>query len=205
MNMNPDRKRRHVALGGGALVLALALTLAAGQSRTSRFDGIVTEVSREYGVPAKLIHSIIRAESDYDPNAVSHKGAMGLMQLMPATARQYGVRDPFDPVQNIHGGVRYIKDLMRLYDKKTNLVLAAYNAGQEAVRKYGGIPPYRETINYIDKIKRTYRKAYISSGTEIYKYVNENGVPVLTNNYLEYKQHLAKKKNKKNRKSIDSP
>lgn len=202
--MNPDANRMHV-LFWGPLFFLLTLSLTAGQNGSSRYNGIVTETAREFGVPAQLIHSIIRAESDYDPNAVSHKGAVGLMQLMPATARQYGVTNPFDPIQNIRGGVRYIKDLMRLYDKRTNLVLAAYNAGQEAVRKYGGIPPYRETINYIDKIKRTYKKSYISTGTEIYKYVDEKGVPVLTNNYLEYKQHLARQKNKKKLGSKDSP
>lgn len=199
-----DTNRTRVALGGLLFLLSI-LSPAAGQSRTSRFDGIVTEAARDYRVPAQLIHSIIRAESDYDPNAISHKGAIGLMQLMPATARQYGVQNPFDPVQNIRGGVRYIKDLMRLYDKKTNLVLAAYNAGQQAVRKYGGIPPYRETINYIDKIKKTYKKTYISTGTDIYKYVDEKGVLVLTDNYLEYKQHLARQKNKKKLESKDSP
>jgi soluble lytic murein transglycosylase-like protein len=203
MRKDADTKRTRL-LTGGLVLLTMALSLAAAQSRTIRFDGIVRSTAREHGVPAQLIHSIIKAESDYDPGAISHKGAIGLMQLMPATARQYGVQNPFDPAQNIQGGVRYIKDLMRLYDKKTALVLAAYNAGQEAVRKYGGIPPYRETINYIDKIKRTYKKAYISSGTEIYKYVDEKGILVLTDNYLEYKQHLARQKNKKKLESKDS-
>jgi soluble lytic murein transglycosylase-like protein len=161
------------------------------------YDGIVSVMARQYGVPAKLIHSIIKVESDYDPRAVSKKGAMGLMQLMPPTARQYGVRDVFDPRENIKGGVRYLKDLMELYEANTDLVLAAYNAGQSAVAKYGGIPPYRETIDYIDKVKRNgYRDSTIRSGTEIYRFVDDRGRTVITNDYLTYQAHLAKRKKK---------
>jgi soluble lytic murein transglycosylase-like protein len=172
-----------------------ATFLLSVQSRSTPYDGIIASLSREYNIPAKLVHSIIQAESDYEVQAVSHKGAQGLMQLMPATARQYGVDDVFDPAQNIRGGIRYLKDLMKLYNNSTNLVLAAYNAGQSAVEKYGGIPPYRETINYIEKIRKSSGiKSIISSGTEIYMFVDENGRKVVTNDYLLYKQHLAKKK-----------
>lgn len=165
------------------------------QTRSTPYDRIIAPLSREYHIPAKLVHSIIQAESNYDVRAVSHKGAQGLMQLMPATARQYGVEDVFDPAQNIRGGMRYLKDLMKLYNNSTNLVLAAYNAGQSAVEKYGGIPPYRETINYIEKIRKSSGiKSVITSRTEIYMFVDENGRKVLTNDYLLYKQHLAKKK-----------
>ena len=169
----------------------------AAQARSTAYDGIISSLSREYNIPAKLVHSIIQAESGYDVAAVSHKGAQGLMQLMPATAREYGVDDVFDPIQNIRGGLRYLKDLMKLYENSTNLVLAAYNAGQSAVEKYGGIPPYRETINYIEKIRKSSGiKSIITSGTEIYMFVDEEGRKVLTNDYLLYKQHLAKKKKK---------
>jgi len=181
--------------GLGFALLAGAAPLQAARGSEAEYDGIVTVIAREYGVPAKLIHSIIKVESDYNPNAVSSKGAMGLMQLMPPTARQYGVRDVFDPLENIKGGVKYLRDLMTLYESNTNLVLAAYNAGQSAVAKYGGIPPYRETIDYINKIKRNgYRESTIRSGTEIYRYVDEKGRTVLTNDYLSYKRHLAKRK-----------
>ncbi len=177
------------------LFCLFAASLLAIQSRTTAYDGIIASLSREYHIPAKLVHSIIQAESDYAVTAVSHKGAQGLMQLMPATAREYGVADVFDPVQNIRGGIRYLKDLMKLYDNSTNLVLAAYNAGQSAVEKYGGIPPYRETINYIEKIRKSSGiKSIITSGTEIYMFVDEQGRKVLTNDYLLYKQHAAKKK-----------
>ncbi len=189
------RTMRACVLGVGFALLAGAFPLLAVRDSKAAYDGIVTVMAREYGVPAKLIHSIIKVESDYNSKAVSSKGAMGLMQLMPPTARQYGVRDAFDPMENIKGGVKYLRDLMKLYEHNTNLVLAAYNAGQSAVAKYGGIPPYRETIDYIDKIKRNgYRESTIRSGTEIYRYVDERGRTVLTNDYLTYKRHLAKRK-----------
>ncbi len=193
-------KKRSVqilGLGWTCLLLYVLTPLLGLQGSRAEYDGIVKVMAREYRVPAQLIHSIIKVESNYNSRAVSHKGAMGLMQLMPATAKQYGVKDIFDPMENIEGGVKYIRDLMKLYDKNTNLVLAAYNAGQSAVAKYGGIPPYRETINYIDKIKRSgFRNSVIRSGSEIYRYVDEKGHTVLTNDYLAYKQHLAKRKKK---------
>jgi soluble lytic murein transglycosylase-like protein len=106
---------------------------------------------------------------------------MGLMQLMPATAAQYGVRNIFDPAQNIEGGVRYLKDLVKLYDGKTSLVLAAYNAGQEAVRRYKGIPPYPETKSYIAGIMRTYKKPTVSSANPVFKVVDADGKTHLVN------------------------
>ncbi len=109
------------------------------------------KVAQKHGVEPDLIHAIIRAESNYDSFAVSEKGAMGLMQLMPATANAYGVNNFCDPEENIEGGTKYLKDLIKLYGGKTNFVLAAYNAGQEAVKKYKGIPPYPETRNYISR------------------------------------------------------
>jgi hypothetical protein len=176
------------------LVLLCFSDVLAHPNLKDQYDGIVQNIARRYRVPAKLIHSIIRAESAYDSRAVSHKGAMGLMQLMPATAKAYGVKDAFDPVQNIEGGVKYLKDLIKLYDKNTKLVLAAYNAGQEAVKQYGGIPPYRETVNYIKRVQSSYSKNIITSGTEIYKYVDENGQTVLTNNYYLYKRYKDNQK-----------
>jgi soluble lytic murein transglycosylase-like protein len=136
-------------------------------------------VAQEHRVPVELVHSIIKAESNYDTWAISPKGAMGLMQLMPLTATQYKVMNVFDPRQNIQGGVRYLVDLIKLYDGDTQHVLAAYNAGQEAIKKYGGIPPYRETKNYIKKVMAAYPKSKISTRTKIY---DDNGRYVLTDN-----------------------
>ena len=106
-----------------------------------------------------LIHAVIAVESGYNPSARSSAGAVGLMQLMPGTAKRYGVKNRLDPAQNIHGGARYLRDLQVMFDNNLQLVLAAYNAGEEAVRKYGRrIPPYRETAAYVPKVMQLYRK-----------------------------------------------
>lgn len=154
----------------------------------AEYDNLVQSIARKYRVEHTLIHSIIRAESNYDRFAVSSKGALGLMQLMPSTAIQYGVKNVFDPRENIEGGVKYLKDLIKLYNGKTDLVLAAYNAGQEAVRKFNGIPPYRETRNYITKIMKRYGydKEYIKGKTVIYKFYDKDGKLWITDDRAFY-------------------
>jgi len=156
------------------------------------YDPIVTATSRKHDIPPDLVHSIIRAESNYDCFAISAKGAMGLMQLMPDTAREYGVKNVFDPAQNIEGGIKYLKDLIKLFDRKTNIVLAAYNAGQEAIKKFGGIPPYPETKNYIKRIMASYTKTTIMTRTIIYKFYDEAGHPIFTNNPNFYRPNKEK-------------
>ncbi|MCP2519014.1 lytic transglycosylase domain-containing protein [Candidatus Aminicenantes bacterium AC-335-A11] len=151
-------------------------------SNYNAYANIIDKISKKYNVPSTLIHQIILVESNYNPNAVSSKGAIGLMQLMPETAKQYGVKDPFDPVQNIEGGVKYLKDLIKLFKGNTDLILAAYNAGQEAVKKYGGIPPYPETRRYIEKIKMGYESNYITvKKLRIYRYRDLEGRLVISN------------------------
>lgn len=187
--MLTEKKTVQVLLVWSFIVLFSTNSLASF-SPESPYDSIIQVVARKYDVPSDLIHSIIKAESNYNPQAISHKGAVGLMQLMPETARQYGVKDRFDPVENIEGGVRYLKDLVKLYNRRTNLVLAAYNAGQDAVKRYGGIPPYPETVEYIERVQSSYKKPTIRQRTVIYKYYDEKGRLVLTNNrslYLQYK------------------
>jgi soluble lytic murein transglycosylase-like protein len=120
--------------------------------KSARFDGLIQEHSAAHGVDATLVKAVIQAESAYDPFATSVKGAMGLMQLMPATAREYGVRNPYDPAENIRAGVAYLKSLLTKYAHNLELALAAYNAGPTAVARYGTVPPYRETKNYVKKI-----------------------------------------------------
>ena len=120
-----------------------------------RIREIIEQKSKLHGLDPLLVHSVIRAESNYNPYAVSPKGAEGLMQLIPSTARQYGVQNAFDPEQNIEGGIRYLKYLQSLFSDE-RLVLAAYNAGEGAVAKYGWIPPYAETQDYVYKVGRYY-------------------------------------------------
>jgi len=120
-------------------------------------DRIIRQVAGRHGLDAELVRSIIRAESNFDPLAVSDKGAGGLMQLMPATASSYRVRDIFDAEENVEAGVRYLKHLMGEFNRNLVLVLAAYNAGPSAVRNHQGIPPFAETREYIRKVLRFYR------------------------------------------------
>lgn len=124
-----------------------------------RFERIIHTVANRHNMDAALVKAVIHAESFFNPNATSRKGASGLMQLMPSTAERYGVTDLYSPRQNIEAGVRYLQDLMKRYPKRIKLVLAAYNAGENAVDKYQGIPPFRETQNYVKKVLR-YKKFY---------------------------------------------
>jgi soluble lytic murein transglycosylase-like protein len=112
----------------------------------------IDAIAAKYEVEGPLVHSVIKAESNYNPYAVSPKGAQGLMQLIPSTARRFGVSNSFDPKENIEGGVKYLKFLMDLYNNDYVKVIAAYNAGEGAVTKYGGIPPYAETRNYVYQV-----------------------------------------------------
>jgi len=125
----------------------------------AQYNRIVDDAARTYGLEGALLHAVISVESHYNPKAVSRKGAAGLMQLMPGTARRYGVADRFDPVQNIDGGAKYLRDLLKLFNSDVSLTLAAYNAGENAVIRYGNrIPPIRETKNYVPKVLGFYRK-----------------------------------------------
>jgi len=123
------------------------------------FDKIIRNIADRYDVDVALVKAVIHTESYFNPYATSHKGASGLMQLMPKTAARYGVSDLYNPRQNIEAGVRYLRDLLVKYNQKLPFVLAAYNAGEEAVEKYAGIPPYRETQKYVSKVLK-YRGYY---------------------------------------------
>ena len=120
------------------------------------YDGLILLSAREHGVPPALVKAVIAAESLFDPDAVSHKGAQGLMQLMPMTASKLGVEDPFAADQNVNGGVRYLREMLDRYGD-TRRALAAYNAGPQAVDRYRGIPPYPETRAYVQRVMTYYR------------------------------------------------
>ena len=184
---------------GGNLVLSdhpkdsaqrtYAVTGTSGEIRTTRvgkrttvYDSIIDEHASQRGVRSDLVRAVIQAESAFNPMARSVKGAMGLMQLMPATAVAYGVTNAYDPAENIRAGVAYLRGLLDRYSQNEELALAAYNAGPTAVEKYGAVPPYKETKNYVAKIQknagsqpaplRVYKVVEIKDGREIVRYTN---------------------------------
>ncbi|RME33499.1 MAG: lytic transglycosylase domain-containing protein [Gammaproteobacteria bacterium] len=124
-----------------------------------RFGPVIEQVAREQGLPGALIHAVVTAESAYDPNAVSRAGAVGLMQLMPDTARRFGVSNRRDPLQNLKGGSRYLAELLRQFRNDLVLALAAYNAGENAVLRYNRqVPPFAETRKYVKRVLEYYRR-----------------------------------------------
>jgi hypothetical protein len=153
--------------------------------RSSQWDDVIDFRAREQGIRPDLVRAVIQVESAFNPRARSHKGAMGLMQLMPATARDLGVRNAYDPLENIRGGVLYLRSLLDQFNGNEELALAAYNAGPGAVSKYGNaVPPYRETRDYVSRIQgkagtnlgpRTviYRITEMIDGQEMVRYSNE--------------------------------
>lgn len=131
----------------------------APQAVAPPYRELVSAAASRYGVDAELISSVMEVESHFDAKAVSPKNARGLMQLLPQTAARLGVKDIFDPQQNIEAGTRYLKELLDLYKNNLTLALAAYNAGPDKVQKYGDVPPYRETVSYVNQVKRKYQKS----------------------------------------------
>jgi soluble lytic murein transglycosylase-like protein len=128
------------------------------QLRARDFESTIARIAGEFKVDSKLVKAVVRNESCFDTMAISRAGAQGLMQLMPPTAKELGVLDPFNAEQNLRGGVQYLKTLMDRYSNNIALALAAYNAGPGAVAKYDGVPPYRETEHYIERVMKTYRE-----------------------------------------------
>jgi soluble lytic murein transglycosylase-like protein len=128
-------------------------------ARSAKYDLAIAGASKANTVQAALVRAVIAVESGFNPRAVSKRGAVGLMQLLPATARRYGVKDIYDPEQNIRAGTHYLSDLLIRFDSNLELALAAYNAGEEAVERYGRhIPPFAETLNYVPNVMRVYQR-----------------------------------------------
>lgn len=137
-------------------------TNQAPQEKTVDLDSIFKEASEKYDVPVNLLKAVAKAESNFNPDATSHCGAMGIMQLMPSTAESLGVKDAYDPYDNIMGGAKLLSQLDKLYDGDIKLMLAGYNAGPGNVEKYDGIPPFKETQNYVVKVLQ-----YLDEGVNI--------------------------------------
>ena len=135
----------------GSTTLRTAGSRTTGRD-TSAYEDLIRQHAEQHGISADLVRAVIQAESGFNPRAVSSKGAKGLMQLMPATARDFGVLDPFHPGENIRAGVAYLARLLARFDQNVERALAAYNAGPERVERYNGVPPYRETRDYVKKI-----------------------------------------------------
>jgi soluble lytic murein transglycosylase-like protein len=130
----------------------LASLSQAGSEKLGSLQNVIYSMAQKYGVDPNLVQQVVKAESGFNSKATSHSGAMGLMQLMPGTAASYGVKDAYDATQNLDGGTHFLKDLLNRFDGSIPLSLAAYNAGPGAVDKYNGIPPYKETQGYVQKI-----------------------------------------------------
>lgn len=137
-----------------------AISLSPVAERQRRyFADLIDSAADRYRLDPALLHAVIRAESAYNPNAISDKGAAGLMQLMPATAHRYGVRDRLNPVENIEGGARYLSDLLDMFQSDVKLAVAAYNAGENSVKRHGyQIPPIQETREYVVRVLDYYRR-----------------------------------------------
>ena len=175
-----DAELRRAARTGGARG-ALNLMEKRKQSMPG-LEAHIDKVAEEHGVDPALVRAVIEVESAWNPRAVSVKGALGLMQLMPATAAQYGVRNAFDPKQNVSGGTRHLRFLLDQFNDDTRLALAAYNAGENAVTRYKGVPPYSETRAYVQRLETLYGSFQSSAGFgRIYRTVDSRGRVVFMN------------------------
>ncbi len=156
-------------------------------------NAVIDRTSQRYGLDPKLVHAVVKAESDYNPYAISHKGAMGIMQLMPETARELSVVNLFNIEQNVDGGVRYLSYLMDRFSERLEDAVAAYNAGPTAVERYRGTPPYSETREYVKRVIGYYRESGgdrqgRSAAPAIYRIVREDGSMLFTNVPADYIQ-----------------
>jgi soluble lytic murein transglycosylase-like protein len=181
-NAPTDPRYQRMAVSSGTAAGWLRLPQA--EAGTGPYVREIQDASQRYGVPIRLVSAVIRAESGFNPRAVSRKGAQGLMQLMPTTASILGVRNSFDPRENIDGGVRHLRGLIDRFPNSLPLAIAAYNAGEKAVVQYGGIPPYPETQDYVTKVMHFYGGSVeggTTPSTRIYQTVETDGTVTYTN------------------------
>lgn len=154
---NAPKKGSKLAVREAKPAVAAVMPSDKSAERFTRYDVYIRQAATLYQIPEELVRAVIKVESDYDPRAVSRANARGLMQLIPPTAERMMVTDVFDPRQNIFGGVRYLRVLANLFNGDLQLTIAAYNAGEGAVMRHGGIPPYEETIGYVAQVLSYYR------------------------------------------------
>lgn len=169
MDLNSSVGRKNVAKPSG-----FSDILSDKVNTATSFDSIFEKASEQYDIPADLLKAVAKAESNFKSDVVSSAGAIGVMQLMPKTAASLGVSDPFDAEQNIMGGAKYLSGLINRYDGNTTLALAAYNAGSGNVAKYGGVPPFKETKNYIEKVMSYAKESIDTSAFSTSKSTSKN-------------------------------
>lgn len=166
----------------------------------SAYLDIITKACDRHGVDPSLVHAIVKVESDFNPYALSRKGAMGLMQLMPQTAVEMNVKNSFNPMENIDGGVKYLRYLIDRYEGNLSLALAAYNSGETAVKRWGTIPPFKETQNYVQRILKIYNggNGPLVTRYTIYMGYGEDGALLLTDNPSNHQNKALRSKSRKN-------
>jgi hypothetical protein len=188
-------------------LIAWSGPVEAASKISTKTERLIYKVARQEGVDPFLLHSMVAVESAFNPRSVSKKGAVGLMQLMPRTARALGVTNRYNPEQNLRGGARYLKQMLKRFSD-VRLALAAYNAGPSAVLRFGGVPPYKETKKYVVNVLRNFAKFRPGGNTSpkrIYRYKNPNGTLVLTNKRPLVTAAAGWKYNQPYRKSKNTP
>lgn len=176
-SMAPQGMPRGLEVGRGQESRAAARPPAGKTPRASSFDELITDIARREGVDEGLVKAVVEAESGFNPRAVSPAGAKGLMQLMDGTARSLGVKDSFDPVSNLAGGTQFLRSMLDRFGS-VPLALAAYNAGPGAVEKYGGIPPYKETRGYVEKVLSLQRQNQLAAIADFKEGGGDGGRPI---------------------------
>jgi soluble lytic murein transglycosylase len=190
-----DRATSYVRPAPRPVPASTASVVTSANIPSAYLERINTACDR-HGVDPALVHALVKVESDFNPYALSRKGAMGLMQLMPQTAVEMNVRNSFNPDENIDGGVKYLRYLLDRYEGNLTLALAAYNSGETAVKRWGTIPPFRETQNYVQRIMRLYHGSGKTAGTRytIYMGYGEDGALLVTDNPSNHKNKSLKRK-----------